>query len=231
MSITTVRVSDTLRAQADKIWSAQHDHPFVRGIGDGTLDPQKFAFWLRQDYLYLIDYARVFAFAAARSPDLATMARFSSLLHETLETEMDLHRSLVVEFGTTVGQLAREAKAPTTQGYTDFLLRTATVGDFAELVAALLPCMWGYSEVGQVLAERGRPADPRYAHWIASYSAPGFADLALWCRDLLDTHAQGLTGEAMGRVTQAFMTSCRYELAFWDMGWRGERWPDETTVT
>ena len=224
---TTMPVSVALRARAITIWDAWHDHPFVRGIGDGTLDPDRFAFWLRQDYLYLIDYARVFAFAAARAPDLVTMTRFSALLHETLETEMDLHRALVAEFGTSAEELEREDKAPTTQGYTDFLLRMATVGDFAELVAALLPCMWGYSEVGQVLDARGRPADPRYARWIASYSSPAFAELAAWCRELLDTHALGLDGEAMGRVTRAFMVSSRYELAFWDMAWRGERWPDD----
>ena len=223
--ITTATVSDSLRARANDIWSAQHDHPFVRGIGDGTLDHDRFAFWLRQDYLYLIDYARTFAYAAARSPDLGTMSRFSRLLRETLESEMDLHRSLAAEFGSSADDLEREKKTPTTQGYTDFLLRAAAAGDFAELIAALLPCMWGYSEVGCVLDDRGRPDDLRYARWIASYSSPEFAELASWCRDLLDTHTQGLGGEAMGRVTQAFMTSSRYELAFWEMGWRGERWP------
>ena len=227
MPITTASVSDSLRARASAIWDAQHQHPFVTGIGDGTLDPDRFAYFLRQDYLYLIDYARVFALAAARAPNLATMSRFATLLHETLEIEMDLHRSLAAEFGISADELEREEKAPTTQGYTDYLLRTATAGDYAELIGALLPCMWAYSEIGQVLDDRGRPGDPRYAKWIASYSDPGFARLATWCRDLLDQHTQGLGGEAMGRVTQAFLTSSRYELAFWEMAWRGERWPAE----
>lgn len=224
-TITTATVSESLRARASEIWSAQHDHPFITGIGDGTLDPDRFAYFLRQDYLYLIDYARVFAFAAARAPELATMTRFSRLLHETLETEMDLHRALIREFDATTVDLDAEEKAPTTQGYTDFLLRTAATGDYAELLGALLPCMWGYSELGQVLEERGRPDDPRYARWVASYSSPEFAELASWCRELLDDHTQGLGGEAMGRVTQAFLTSSRYELAFWEMAWRMERWP------
>lgn len=225
VTITTASVSKSLRARASAIWDAQHDHPFITGIGDGTLDPERFAFFLRQDYLYLIDYARVFALAVARAPDLATMTRFSQLLHETLETEMDLHRSLARDFGLTTADLDDAEKAPTTQGYTDFLLRTAAVGDYAALLGALLPCMWGYSELGQVLAGRGRPDDPRYARWVGAYSSPEFAELASWCRDLLDTHTQGLGGEAMGRVTQAFLTSSRYELAFWEMAWRLERWP------
>ncbi len=226
-TITTASVSESLRARASAIWDAQHHHPFVMGIGDGTLDPDRFAFFLRQDYLYLIDYARVFALAAARAPNLATMVRFAALLHETLQSEMDLHRSLAAEFGISADELEREEKAPTTQGYTDFLLRTATVGDYAELIGALLPCMWAYSEIGQVLDERGRPNDPRYARWIASYSDPSFGELTTWCRELLDRHTQGLGGEAMGRVTQAFLTSSRYELAFWEMAWLGERWLGE----
>ena len=218
--------SARLRGRAEPIWQAQHDHPFVRGIGDGTLDSAKFGFWLRQDYLFLIDYGRCLGYAAARAPDLATMARLAELLHETLQSEMDLHRSYVAEFGITVADLERERKAPTTQGYTDFLLRTAATGDFPEVAAALLPCMWGYSELGIELARRGLPAEERFARWIRVYADEAFAALADWCRDLVDRVCAGLPGEAWRRVEEAFVTSSRYELAFWEMAWRGESWPD-----
>ena len=219
--------STHLRRLADPIWAAQLAHPFVRGIGEGTLDPAKFGFWLRQDYLFLIDYARVFGYAAARAPDLATMDRFATLLRETLTTEMDLHRSYVAEFGITAADLERETKAPTTQGYADFLLRTAATGDWSELLAALLPCMWGYSWLGQELARLGLPAEERYARWIGLYAAEEFAELAGWCRDLLDAAATRLPEAAMRRVDEAFLTSSRYELAFWEMAWRREGWPGE----
>lgn len=225
---TTAPVSAQLRVLADPIWAAQFNHPFVKGIGDGTLDVEKFGMWLKQDYLYLIEYARLFGYAIARSPDLATMRKFADLVTTTLNTEMDLHRSYVAEFGITVEDLEREQMAPTTQGYTDFLLRTATTGDFAELVAALLPCVWGYSELGRALRRKGLPAEERYARWIEMYSDPQFAELAQWCRDLLDRVAGGLPADAMNRVSRAFLTSSRYELAFWDMAWRGERWITES---
>jgi len=230
MNMPTSSFSAHLRAVADPIWRAQHDHPFVRGIGDGTLDPRKFAHWLRQDYLYLIDYSRLFATAVLRAPDLAAMTRFSSLLHATLTHEMELHRSYVAEFGITVADLERETKAPTTQGYTDFLLRTATAGDYAELLGALLPCTWGYSEVGSELARRGMPSDERYARWIGMYADPEFAQLADWCRALTDEACAGLPQAALDRVEAAFVTASRYELAFWEMAWIGERWPDESAA-
>ena len=72
-------VSEELRRAADPIWRAQHDHPFVRGIGDGTLDLERFRFWVRQDYRFLIEYGRLLALGAARAPDLETMRRLADL--------------------------------------------------------------------------------------------------------------------------------------------------------
>lgn len=43
--------------------------PSVRaGDADGTLEPGRFNVWMRQDYLYLVESARLPALAAARAP-------------------------------------------------------------------------------------------------------------------------------------------------------------------
>jgi len=219
------RLSELLRQKVAGIWEAQHQHPFVRGIGDGTLGLERFQFWLRQDYVFLIEYARLLALAAARSPDLETMTRFATLLKETVETEMNLHRAYAAEFGISHEQLEREPTAPTTRGYTDFLLRVAATGDFAELVAALLPCMWAFSEIGRRLAMQPAPSEKRYARWIAMYSSREFAELAEWCRDLLDSLATGLPERDLQKLEAAFLTSSRYEWQFWEMAWKMELWP------
>ncbi|MFN8633952.1 MAG: thiaminase II [Chloroflexota bacterium] len=221
------RFTNHLAALAAPIWQAQHAHPFVRGIGDGTLDVERFAFWIRQDYLFLIEYCRLFALAAARAPDLETIGRFADLLQATARTEMDLHRGYAAQFGISTDALERETMAPTTRGYTDFLLRVATTGDFAELAAALLPCMWGFSQIGQRLAAQPRPADARYAAWVEMYADPEFAALADWCRELVDRLADDAGPATRARMAAAFVTSSRYELAFWEMALTLERWPDQ----
>ena len=217
--------SDRLYRLARPVWEAQHSHPFVRSIGDGTLEVEKFKFWVRQDYLFLIDYARLLALAVARAPDLPVMRRFADRVHATLNVEMDLHRSYAAEFGISTAALETEEKAPTTRGYTDFLLRTATVDEFSELIAALLPCLWGFCDIGQRLAQGPRPADERYTKWIEMYSSAEFVELADWCRGLADRVAAGLPEEKLQRMEDAFLTSSRYELLFWEMAWRQERWP------
>lgn len=218
------RFTDELRALAAPVWEAQFHHPFVQGIGDGSVDRRQFEYWVRQDYAYLIEYARLFALATARAPSLELMERFSLLTRETLATEMSLHRAYAARFGIAESQLAAETKAPTTQAYTDFLLRTASIGDFAELVAALLPCMWGFSEIGRRLKERGLPEDPLCAEWVEMYASDEFAELAEWCRDALDEIADGLPEASLQRIREAFLTSSRYELRFWDMALTMEGW-------
>ena len=219
------RFTDRLYRLAQPVWEAQHSHPFVRGIGDGSLDIERFKFWVCQDYLFLIDYARLLALAVARAPDLDSMRRFADLVHGTLNVEMNLHQSYAAEFGISTAELEAEEKAPTTRGYTDFLLRVAALDEFSELIAALLPCMWGFSDIGQRLAQGPRPADDRYAKWIGMYSSEEFAELAVWCRALVDRVAAGLPEETLRRMEDAFLTSSRYELLFWEMAWRQERWP------
>jgi TENA/THI-4/PQQC family len=90
--------TDELRQAADPIWSAQHEHPFVRAIGEGSLDPDKFRHYVRQDYLFLIDYARLLALGCARAPRLDEMTRFAELARAVLGSEMELHRSYLSHF-------------------------------------------------------------------------------------------------------------------------------------
>ncbi len=216
-----MRFSDELRQAAAGLWEAQLQHPFVRGIRDGTLDADRFRFYVRQDYVFLIEYGRLLALACARAPRLELMERFAEIAHSTLHTEMDVHRAYAAEWGISNAALEQEQSCAVTRGYTDFLLRTATLGDFGELVAALLPCMWGYSELGQRLAAAQPPAEARYARWIEMYSSAEFADVARWCREVCDEAASGVAEQAKTRMQDAFVASSRYELEFWDQAWRG----------
>lgn len=132
-----------LTDDAEPIWERILDHPMVRELGAGTLEEEPFRYWVRQDYVYLIEYCRLFALGAAKAPSVERMTTFADLLHSTLSTEMDLHRSYAARFEIDEADLENTAPSPTTRAYTDFLLRTATLGTFGDLVAALLPCMWG----------------------------------------------------------------------------------------
>ena len=154
-------------------------HPFVRGIGDGTLPLEPFAYYVRQDYVYLVEYGRVLALGVASAHDLDVMELFAELVHATLHVEMELHRGYCERFGISRDDLESTPVAPATHAYTRHLLSVAYGGTTAELMAALLPCQWGYWEIGHELAEAGLPShQPLYADWIEMYSSAEYEELA-----------------------------------------------------
>lgn len=215
-----------MRRQAASIWEAEAAHPFVRGIGDGSLEVEKFKFYIAQDYVFLIEFVRVLALAAAKSPDLDTMQRFTDLQHATLTHEMELHRRYCARFGLTAAELAATRPAPTTHAYTRHLLSVAYGGTVAEIEAALLPCQWGYAEIGAGLARAGKPAHaPLYAEWVEMYASPEYQALAAGMCDLMDKLADRAGADERARMVDHFLTSSRYEWSFWEMAYTLEQWP------
>jgi thiaminase/transcriptional activator TenA len=215
-----------LREAATSIWSAVHAHPFVRGIGDGTLTRDRYAFYLRQDYLHLIDFARVLAAASAKSPDLETMTRFSALAHWTLTEEMALHRRTCASFGIGEAELARTEPSAVTAAYASMLARTASEGDLGDIVAALLPCAAGYVEIALALRERGMPGAPAYRDWIETYTSQPMRETAAWLVRLADEHSAGAAGGARERRHGLYRMSARFELSFFDAAWKMSMGPE-----
>ena len=88
------------------LWDAYLDHPFVRGIADGSLDEEKFRNNMVQDYLYLVEYARVFALGVAKARDMESMRLFAGYVGQILDGEMDIHRGYMGLFGVTREDIA-----------------------------------------------------------------------------------------------------------------------------
>lgn len=216
--------TNDLAVVADPIWDAIVDHPMVVELGEGTLDRAPFEYWVRQDYRYLLDYSRVLAYGTAKAPSLDRMETFTDLLTSTIEEEMDLHRAYAAEFDITEADLEATDPSPTTRAYTDFLVRVAATGTFGDLVAALLPCMWGFNVTGRRLERRGLPDDRRYAAWIETYAGEEFTELTNWSKSLMDDVAEDATVDVRERYRTLFETSARYEYRFWDAAWREEKW-------
>lgn len=228
VSSTNIKFSERLHEKLQPIWRKNHHHPFVRGIGDGTLDQRKFRFYMVQDYLYLIDYSKVFALGAVKATDVETMGKFASLLNETLNFEMALHRQYAARFGISEEELEQAKPSPITLAYTHYMLHVSQNGTLAELIAALLPCAWSYWEIGKELNEiPGASEHELYGGWIKMYSSKEFGELATWCIELLDEHTAGKSERELARLEEIFLNTTRYEYMFWEMAFHEQMWPGE----
>ena len=191
-------------------------HPTVRGIASGDLDQTRFRSWLVQDYLFLLDYVRLFALAAARPPDTDTLGRLVDLAYATFHQELSLHRGYAAEFGLAEADWSgprSHLNAPPTPTSCSAPPRPPSS---PKCWPRCCPACGATPSWAGRLAATGLPTEPRYRRWIQTYADPGFAALAAWCASLLDQAADGLPAARLAACERAFLASLRHELAFWD---------------
>jgi thiaminase/transcriptional activator TenA len=216
--------SDALRQQTEAIWQAIYTHAFIREIGTGHLPRAAFDYFIRQDYLYLKDFARVLCLAAAKTDDLATLAMFTEHAATVVQVEHHLHSNFATQFGLTASDLEHTRPAPVTLAYTRHLLTVAHGGSLAETVAAVLPCYWIYWEVGAHL-QQALPDDALYATWIQAYANPAFGAHVEQQLALINRLAAQASNAECQRMAAHFQQSCRYEFLFWDQAYHQVAWP------
>lgn len=205
-----------LWAAGGETWHQILDLPFVRALGDGTLDEDLFAFYLDQDALYLRDYSRALATLSARADTAEAQVHWAAGAHEAIAAESQLHE----------GWLANRARlggpSPITMGYTNFLRASAAGDDYVVGAAAILPCYWLYEEVGAVLSSQNH-ADHPYAEWLSMYGGEEFAaDVA---RSLAEVERafEAASPAQRVRAAQAYLSACVYEREFFDQAHRALR--------
>jgi len=193
--------------------------PFIRGLADGTLQREPFLFYLAQDALYLREYARVLAEAARRAPTSHEQAFWAEGAHGAIAGELELHASWLTPMqGITVETFAFEP-APATVAYLDHLRAVAYGGDYAELIAAILPCYWLYTDLGKRLhaGEFGpwaqSPEHP-FASWLATYADPAFEAATERAIAYVTQAAASASPEKRARMFRAYEVSSEHERAF-----------------
>ncbi len=209
-----------LRRAAQPVWDACFSHPFVRGIGDGTLPIEKFRYFMLQDYLYLFDYARVFALGVVKAQDPKLMRVFAENVAVILNGEISIHRAYMARLGITEEQVFAVKPALDNLSYTNYMLSAAHSGGPAEITASILACSWSYAEIGQMLAAVPGAADhPFFGEWIAGYASEDYAANNQGLIELMDGLANDVPDKQFARLTDIFVNCSRFELAFWDMSW------------
>lgn len=218
--------SRQLQTLAGQIWAAQLTHPFVVGLGNGTLPERKFKYYILQDALFLADLASTFAAAAQKAPDAESATKFAKLVEETLLVERSLHETYGKRWKLTPRQMSTVSMAPTNYAYTRHMLQVAQNGSALAATVVALPCAWIYCIVGRHLLRKGSPPKSHpYRDWLMLYGSKEFAEVARWMRKKVDLWAKSASNAEKARMGEVFLISSRYEWMFWEMAWNEEEWP------
>ncbi len=213
------------RGAAGEAWDAYARHAFVEGLRDGSLPRACFLHYLRQDYVFLIHFARAWALAAAKAETLDEMRPAAATVAALVDGEMALHVEICAREGIDRAALEATEEAPENLAYTRYVLEAGYSGDLLDLLAALAPCVLGYGEIGARLAAEA--GETPYAEWIATYGGEEYQETCRAVGALIDAAAERRIGADFAtaprwpRLATRFRDATRLEAGFWDMGLRG----------
>ena len=210
-----------LKATCPTEWQNYVEHRFVQELGDGLLAPEAFQHYLKQDYLFLIQFARAFALAAYKSPTLSDLRQAKEGLQAIVDTELGLHIEYCREWGISEEELSNLPEARATLAYTRYVLDTGNRGDLLDLHVALSPCMVGYGEIANWLNSRKttvRGEANRYDAWIAMYESEEFQGAMGAEIRWLNEHLADASAARFEQLARIFRDATRLEIDFWEMG-------------
>ncbi|MCR9207239.1 MAG: TenA family protein [bacterium] len=179
-------------------------HPFVRGLGDGTLSQDSFCRYIAQDAFFLNSFAKAYSLALAKTESTDHAKAFHGFIGGVLD-ELKLHAAYAESLNIDLSNVQPYAE---TLAYTEFLQSRAWHGELSEILAAMVPCMTLYRHLGTSLMSKLRDDHP-YRDWITSYSGDEFAELCQGLECLLDEVASNTPS-----VRQAYRYAMQCEFDF-----------------
>ena len=217
--------TERLLASAHDLWKSYNEHPFVLGIHNGDLAREKFRFYTIQDYLYLLDYAKVFAIGLSKADDPAVMHTFAQYIVQIMDCEMNVHEGYMAELSITPEELRTAKPALANLSYTAYMRACAEAGGPAEAITAVLACAVSYEHIAREILRRKPDADkhPFYGAWVESYASDAYAQENVVLCELVNKLTADYTEPQLEKLCEIFRNCARYEAGFWDMAWKLER--------
>lgn len=211
----------SLKDSCAEVWEACYFHPFVQELGQGVLSRDTFMFYLKQDYKYLLEYAKVFAIGVTKAKDETVMKNLSATQKAVLD-EMDGHRAYMRRHG--IDLVEAEATRPSlfNKAYTANMINVGFQGDLLELLLTVFPCAWSYHDFATRLKRdyADKLAANFYKSWIESYAGAEFGASFAWFFGAIDGFAQGKSVAELEVLTEIFRNSVEFEYLFWDMSYK-----------
>lgn len=199
-------------------WESYVDHEFVRQLADGSLPKACFQHYLQQDYAFLIQFTRAWALAVYKSRTLTEMREAQAGINAMLDLEIGLHIDYCQQWGISEEQLAKVDESPACVAYTRYVLDCGMSGGLADLYAALLPCIYGYAEIGQRLIQLTPVTDNPYQPWIDMYASDEYQAVANAAKTKFNWLCKEVSKTKLDELQNIFRTATRMEVAFWQMG-------------
>lgn len=204
------------------VWERCLNTPFVRGIGDGTLDEACFKGYIVDDSLYLREYTKVFAWGILHSHDMDEIRSYYSLLAFIRESEDRTRQYYLERYQLTDREIQPLPLRVENQAYVDYMIAAAREGQgAAECMMACLPCMLSYGWIfGELIRRSPGVKDTPYWPFVRDYAGNQYETVCEQWADFTNAVCQDLEPERKERCREIFYQCSVHELHFWEMSAR-----------
>ena len=203
-----------------EIWDKYLHHDFVKALEKGTLARENFLFYLKQDYIYLLNYAKCYALLANNATNAKELRFAMKFQNYIVEGELELHKS-ILQLGINADKLGVKDESLVNIAYTRYMQSVASSGDFVDMLVALSSCAIGYGYIGREIAERlgeqGLAKHP-YEAWIRTYAGAEFQSEIKEFENFVNAYTHSISVPKFDKLSEIFYTVTRLECAFWQHG-------------
>ena len=227
--------SEELRAHAQPIMTAIHEHPFVRGIATGYVPREALIFYVEQDFQYLSEFIKIYATAITKLTDRTEIKFFANAIDFILNSEIHPHHVFCDVAGVQYEMLQHATPAPKAYLYESHMYRAADTGLLLNILAAFQACPWTYHEIAnkQVQEKANNQANP-FKGWIDFYAKTdddSQTTLSDQIFDWIDRLASEATSSQREEAMQFFLKSCELEWQFWEQAFYQQDWKFKKTIS
>lgn len=198
-----------------KIYNSILQQPFLKELSEGTLPDEVFARYIAQDELYLKNYYHQMFMLADLMADPSHKELFLSFAQSGMEGEKAMHDMLIERYSIETQVPASKV----TSDYNSHICEGIETGNPCIALAAVLPCMWIYNQVGLYILEHSRMEDNPYKEWILEYGQEEFTEGVNKVLAMIDGWASEADDETLRQMDYYFLKAALYEYAFWDYGY------------
>lgn len=201
-----------------KVWDEYLHHNFVKELEKGTLKEENFLFYLKQDYIYLINYAKCYALLALNANNAKELRFAMKFQNYIVEGELELHKS-ILKLGIDADKLCVKDESIVNIAYTRYMLSVGQSGDFLDMLVALSACAIGYGYIGAEIISRLSKDELEkhpYKEWILTYSGEVFQTEIKEFEDFLNSYE--VDENKFKKLSEIFHTVVRLEREFWQHG-------------
>ncbi|RLV95995.1 AMP deaminase [Spathaspora sp. JA1] len=214
-------------------WKKYINHPFVKILAENNLSFDKFLYFLKQDYHYLVNYAQMHGLAASTAPTYQQTHAQATIIGEIVteiekhkqklckKYDIDYERDIDLDLALTPGKACIE--------YCNFLLNIGKREDFLGIKVALAPCLHGYAEAGvygQQIREnitglgvlKDQDQSDIYQSWLDDYTSDWYTNAYNEGKKALDEliHSYQLNPKRIEELVDIFNQVTLLEVNFWN---------------